>query len=373
MKKSILLTLIAFILSVSLALAGNPYIKPLKVEAQGPRFSFAVFGDTRTSELGTPDGHDVVFQLARDQVFKAVSQTVTDGGAAFSLFTGDLIWQGGVTEYWESPARAFSSQVRARIYPIPGNHETWKDADLDHYFEFFPHLKNNHSYYFTQGNSLFLSLCTGGYLGEYSEAASFKQDQEVTCIKAGYTDWDLPGFLNERSQEMAAAGTPLKNIFVQYHKPSFSHYKHPPLNRENDPVEALKAFRGQAPQVQMYVFNGHNHTTELYQPARGITVLVAGGGGAPQKVLSQDLPSKKVMKIYKKKGVKEIFWTSLGTTTEDRTQRVNYWMVEVDHTLNRVRLEEKVLTYDASGPVFVKGLAVENGRVMVEEQRVALP
>ncbi|MCG8618578.1 MAG: metallophosphoesterase [Desulfobacterales bacterium] len=360
LRAGILLAII-FVFAVTIAGAGTGPIKQLPGISQNSQFSFTVFGDTRTSASGSTDGHDVVFQLAREEVFKAVGETLDSGRALFSLFTGDLIWQGGEAGYWTSPASRFPNALRTRIYPIPGNHETWNDPLLKQYFSFFPQLEDNHSYYFTCGNSLFISLCTGGYIGEYSKAASFAQDQEFTCIKAGYADLDLPDFLIRTADAMAAAGTPLKNIFMQYHKPSFSYYKHPPLNKENDPVEALKAFSKNRPGLQMVVFNGHNHTTELYQPTPNISVLVAGGGGAPQKTLSDSLPSDAVKAIYKAKGVDEIFWKALGSTTEDRTQRINYWVVDVDNTTNTVRVTEKVMRVAEAGPVFVDGLVMVNG------------
>ena len=363
MKKSIFTIFAVFIFSVSAAIAQDIPIKELATGFQGAQYTFTVFGDTRTSALGSLDGHDAVFSLARNQVFLNVGEQLSSRKAAFSLFTGDLIWQGGKPEYWEEPVAYFPKSIREKIFPIPGNHETWLDPLLKNYFSFFPQLENNHSYYFTCGNSLFLSLCTGGYIGEYSKKRAFAQDREFTCIKADYDQLQLPRFLEKRAADMTAAGTPLKNIFVQYHKPSFSYYKHPPLDRENDPVEALKAFGRKNATVQMVVFNGHNHTTELYQPADNISVLVAGGGGAPQKRLSKDLPSGPVKKIYEEKGVKEVFWSAIGTTTEDRTQRVNYWTVDVDNTVNRVTVTEKVLTFDSRGPVFVDGLTIVNGKL----------
>jgi len=362
MKKSIFLMMAVFIFSTSPGFAQD-IIQQLPTKFNGTRYMFTVFGDTRTSELGSLDGHDVVFSLARNKVFQSISEQLTLQKASFSLFTGDLIWQGGTPVYWEEPGNYFPEAVRSKIFPIPGNHETWNDPLLTNYFAFFPHLEKNHSYYFTVGNSLFLSLCTGGYVGEYSEKLSFAQDRKFTCTQGDYTQLQLPSFLKETAARMAASGTPLKNMFVQYHKPSFSHYKHPPLDTKSDPVEALKAFGQESNKVQIFVFNGHNHTTELYQPAANISVLVAGGGGAPQKELSPDLPSKAVKEIYAAKGVKEVFWEALGSTTQKRTQRINYWTIEVDNAENRVTIIEKVLTFTGRESVFVNGLTLVNGQL----------
>ncbi|MCP4344867.1 MAG: hypothetical protein GY795_05000 [Desulfobacterales bacterium] len=285
--------------------------------------------------------------------------------ADFSLFTGDFMYKGGEKIYWEEPGDYFPEGVREKIFPIPGNHETWEDSLLTNYFSFFDHLGDNHSYYFKRGNSLFISLCTGGDVGKYSPSSAFKQDQEFTCIKATYKELQLPEFLKEHSAEMAASGDTLKNVFVQYHKPSFSYYKHPPLNEANDPVEALKAFGNENTSVKMFVFNGHNHTTEMYKPTDNITVLVAGGGGAPQKTITKGkLPSRDVLRIYKKKGVNEVFWTSLGMkSTDDRTQRVNYWIVSVNDETADVTITEKVLTVGSKTNSFVEGLSIINGKL----------
>jgi len=338
-------------------------IKQLPSSVNGTQYMFTVFGDTRTSELGSLDGHDVVFSLARNKVFQSIAEQLSHQKAAFSLFTGDLIWQGGVPAYWEEPGDYFPEAIRSKIYPIPGNHETWKDPLLTNYFSFFPHIEKNHSYYFTVGNSLFLSLCTGGYVGEYSKELSFAQDRKFTCTQGDYTQLQLPSFLKKTAVRMTSSGAPLKNMFVQYHKPSFSYYKHPPLDKKSDPVEALKAFAQENNKVQIFVFNGHNHTTELYQPAANISVLVAGGGGAPQKRLSPKLPSTAVKEIYAEKGAKEVFWEALGSTTKNRKQRINYWTIDVDNTVNQITITEKVLTFTGREPVFVNGLTIVNGQL----------
>lgn len=368
MKKIIVALIIVIVSFTSPIFAGSftgdSYIKQLTAPKIGAgSYMFTVFGDTRTSGLESLDGHDVVFSLARNQIFKGIQEQLTEGKAVFSLFTGDLIWQGGKSVYWEEPGTYFPQSVRGKIYPIPGNHETWEDPDLSEYFSFFPHLNNNHNYYFTSKGSLFLSLCTGGHIGKYSKETAFIQDRKFTCTKATYDQLQLPLFLKKTAAQMAQSGTSLKNIFVQYHKPSFSYFKHPPLNKKNDPVEALKGFAKNNGTVQMVVFNGHNHTTELYQPALNISVLVAGGGGAPQKTLSTGLPSSEVKEIYKEKGAKEVFWEGVGKTTKTRTKRVNYWTVDVDEAASQVTVTEKVLTFNGLGPVFVDGLILVNGQI----------
>ncbi len=367
MKKIIFLMLTGWIFSTATGAAQDGAISRLPgfqgTFVQGRAYMFTVFGDTRTSAVGSLDGHDVAFSLARNKVFEQIGSELITKNAAFSLFTGDLIWKGGEQVYWDEVAEFFPERIRENIFPIPGNHETWGDPGLANYFSFFSHLDHRHSYYFTLGNSLFVSLCSGGYVGEYSKKNAYAQDRTFNCTQADYQGLQLDVFLDRAEAQMAGAGTALKNVFVQYHKPSFSYYKHPPLETGSDPVDALKAFARSRENLQILVFNGHNHTTELYRPAANISVLVAGGGGAPQAVLSPDLPGSAVKKIYQEKGVTELFWEALGSTTENRTQRINYWTVQVDDGANTVTVTEKVLTFTGRAHVFVDGLTLVNGKV----------
>lgn len=379
-KKSTQVLLLTLILC-SLVSAGESVVQQLQPKINGSESSyrFCVFGDTRTAADSSLKGADVVFQLARNKVFEAVNRELKEKKSLFSLFTGDMIWIGGDTTYWSSPKNHFHKKHREKIFPIPGNHETWEDSTLHNYFDFFTHLKGRHSYYFTRGRSLYLSLCTGGYIGEYSKDSSFAQDQRFTCIQATYEEMHLESLLSSVADSLKKAGKPLQNIFVQYHKPSYSFYKHPPLDSANDPVEKLKLLGKRHPSVQMYVFNGHNHTTEMYKPTDNITVLVAGGGGAPQKTLtprclaysccvpdSLKFPSPAVQDIYEKKGVNELFWKSIGLTTWTRTERVNYWVVAVNDKKGEVTLTEKVLTFSSDKSLFVDGLRLVNGEVVKE-------
>lgn len=347
-----------------------------EIKESSKQFQFCVFGDTRTASDSSLKGSDVVFQFARNRVFEGVCKELKSKRSAFSLFTGDLIWIGGDTSYWRGPKNYFPPKQRKQIFPIPGNHETWNDTTLSNYFDFFNQLNGHHSYCFTHGRSLFISLCTGGYLGEYNKDSSFAQDQRFTCIQSTYEALNLADFIAKKQNEMALKGDTLQNLFLQYHKPSFSFYKHPPLHEDNDPVTVLKRFSLSNKEVQIYVFNGHNHTTEMYKPGDNITVIVAGGGGAPQKCLtpklvsnshvipdSEKLPNEKVKEIYEKKGVTERFWQALGLTTWTRTERVNYWLISVNAQKGDVSITEKVLTFNGDSTFFVDGLRMINGQV----------
>ncbi len=49
--------------------------------------------------------------------------------------------------------------------------------------------------------------------------------------------------------------------------------------------------------------------------------------------------------------------------SENRTQRINYWTVEVNNAINKVTITEKVLTFTGRGTVFVDGLTIVNGQL----------
>ncbi len=130
MKKNIFLIIAVLIFFTSPGFARDDAIKQIPTGFYGTHYRFTVFGDTRTSKPGSLDGHDVVFSLARNIVFQNISEQLSNQKAAFSLFTGDLVWQGGKTVYWEGAGDYLPESVRRKIFPVPGNHETWGDTSV---------------------------------------------------------------------------------------------------------------------------------------------------------------------------------------------------------------------------------------------------
>jgi len=80
MKKIINLIIAAFILYTTPVIAGNDAIKQLPINFEGAQYMFTGFGDTRTSKLGSLDGHDVVFSLARNKVLQSIGEQLIPSG-----------------------------------------------------------------------------------------------------------------------------------------------------------------------------------------------------------------------------------------------------------------------------------------------------
>ena len=159
----------------------------------------------------------------------------------------------------------------------------------------------------------------------------------------------------------------VNKIFVQYHKPSYSRFKHEALAETNDPLKILREYKSKhGPSFDVFVFNSHNHTTELYnteqeKPEEGVIVLVAGGGGAPQKICEECEPAKETPP--------ELFWQKIG----ERHKRVNFFEVTVmkDTVMkDNVKMVENCLIKDSDPPEFRPAVEISsNGEVTLPIDR----
>lgn len=343
-------------------------------------YCFIAFGDTRTANPAHwVEEHGAAFKTIRDRTHKEVNNQLYSE-ASFAMFTGDLLWRGSNRHYWREALElippGFRSREAYRFFPVLGNHELWQakgepDA-LEQYFSAFPFLSHGqtsfHNYYFVIKDSLFVSLCSGGY---GTDPDGFKEDDRTWNCTAITSFNALMDSLWEIYKQMVGRGPIPRNIFVQYHKPSYSTFAHPPLGTQNDPLTTLMALKRATPELRVYVLNGHNHVTELFHPAEGVYTLTAGGGGAPQKT---GVPSRDWGKP-----MKERFWEAVG---HPRNRRFNFFRIHVDAG-GTASVEEMCLysyeegahigygpgvTIDRKGNIFFRGSGRGNadGTVIIE-------
>ncbi len=337
---------------------------PAPAVPKGDTYRFIALGDSRTGDRSDTSGENKEFHHFRDLVLGSVARELTVGSVPFALFSGDLIWQGGVKYYWDEVYKIWNDKVRKKIYPVIGNHEGWSGdigitKPLTYYFQAFPHIKGLHNYAFKIGSSLFISLCSGVYGELYSRDNAIKWDREWTCQK--WTFQQVSQALKMILNSHLSGNSPVQNIFLTYHKPSYSFYGHPPLDDINDPLQIMLSFKTVYSNLKnVFVFNGHNHTTEMYHPAAGVWIIVAGGGGAPQDPIK--------MNSYTKKEP-ELFWKILGDKPlVPRECRINYFIVTVNNKTGDVQVREKYLKEETgSEPGFVDGVSISNDELKIHK------
>ena len=290
-----------------------------------------------------PGVHRTMFELqGGDWVAREAAQNVKSGRAQFILHTGDLVWWGAQATvpfenaYWKlvnddviNQLPAPDDQMRAaglggRFFPAAGNHEVWQDPDAQGFLSAFPYLKqlgvsNEHLIYkIDYKGARFIFLWTGKYEETHP------------------TDWvaTRPSYDEQMKQlqqwldEAKAAG--IRKVFISFHSPVFCRSGMGPLPEARNPHKILAPY---AKDLDIVVFNGHVHTTEIYQ-VDGIKYLVLGGGGAEQDPILPGRTSIKLPKDYP---------PNLYSKPEPPNEEYSYLLVDVEpgqdtkFTLNRFR------------------------------------
>lgn len=275
-------------------------------------------------------------------VAREIVKDVQSGRAEFVLSTGDLIWwalQGDKpsgSPYWklvnDGVAKQLpqpDKQMRAagldgRLFPAVGNHEVWGDTDVEGLLSVFPYLKKfgvsdkQLIYKFDFRGARFIFLWTGKY--DYRDP----------------TGWigTRPPFEEQMKQLQAwlddakAAGT--KKVFIAFHNPAFARSGMGAIPEAQNPHKTIAAY---AKDLDIVVFNGHVHTTELYE-VDGVKYMLLGGGGAEQDPILPGRTHIKVPDGYPP----DLYWKG-----ESPKEDYNYVQVEVKpgqktkFTLNRFR------------------------------------
>jgi len=88
--------------------------------------------------------------------------------------------------------------------------------------------------------------------------------------------------------EAKSVGT--KKVFISFHAPVFCRSGMGAIPEVQNPHKTIAAY---AKDLDIVVFNGHVHTTELYQ-VDGVKYMVLGGGGAEQDPI---LPGRTSIKV----------------------------------------------------------------------------
>jgi hypothetical protein len=275
-------------------------------------------------------------------VAREVVKDVQGGRAKFILNTGDMVWWGrqgdtpSANPYWKlvyedvlKQLPTPDGQMRAaglpgRVFPAVGNHEVWDDSDVQGLLSAFPYLKQfgvsdkRLIYKFDFNGARFIFLWTGKY--DYRSPSSWEATRPA--YEAQMTE------LKKWLDEAKAAG--LRKVFVAFHAPAFARSGMGAVPESQNPHKVLASY---AKDLDIVVFNGHVHTTELYD-VDGVKYLLLGGGGAEQDPILPGRTSIKVPPNYPP----DLYWKG-----QPPKEEYNYLLVDVrpgqktKFTLNRFR------------------------------------
>ena len=290
-----------------------------------------------------PGVHRTMFRLhGGEWVAREIVKDVQRGRAKFILNTGDMVWWGkqGPTPsenpYWKlvyedvlKQLPAPDQQMRAarlpgRIFPAVGNHEVWDDSDVQGLLQAFPYLKQfgvsdkRLIYKFDFGGARFIFLWTGKY--DYRSPSEW--DAERPQYEAQMKE------LQQWLDEAKAAG--IRKVFIAFHAPAFCRSGMGPIPEQQNPHKVIASY---ARDLEIVVFNGHVHTTELYE-VDGVKYLLLGGGGAEQDPILPGRTAIKVPADYPP----DLYWKG-----QPPKEEYNYLLVDVQpaqktkFTLNRFR------------------------------------
>jgi hypothetical protein len=277
-----------------------------------------------------------------DWVVHEIVKSVQSGRAQFVVNSGDIVWWGNQgrtvfdSPYWKRVDQTLLSRLPApdasmraaglegRWFPTVGNHEVWGDPKIEGLLSAVPYLKKlgvsaeQLTYKFDYNGVRFIYLWTGPY--DYRAP----------------TAWDAtrPPYEAQMKQlqlwldEAKSAGT--RKVFVTFHNPVFCRSGMGPIPEHQNPH---KVFASYAKDLEIVVFNGHVHTTEIYE-VDGVKYLLLGGGGAEQDPILPGRTSIKVPADYPP----DLYWKG-----QPPKEEYNYVLVDVKpgqktkFTLNRFR------------------------------------
>jgi hypothetical protein len=290
-----------------------------------------------------PGVHRTMFRLqGGDWVASEIVKDVQAGRARFVVNSGDIVWwgnQGRTIEdspYWKRfndtmlkqlpppDAEMQAAGLDGRWFLSVGNHEVWGDPKIEGMLNAVPYLKKfgvtpeNLIYKFDFNGARFIFLWTGQY--DYRSPSKW--------------DADRPKYAEQMKQmqqwldEAKAKG--IRKAFINFHYPVFARSGLGPIPAPDNPHKLIAAY---AKDMEVVVFNGHVHTTEIYE-VDGVKYLMLGGGGAEQDPILPGRTSIKLPADYPQ----DLYWKG-----EPPKEEYNYVLVDVEpggktrFTLNRFR------------------------------------
>ncbi|MBM3266521.1 MAG: metallophosphoesterase [Candidatus Sericytochromatia bacterium] len=209
----------------------------LKARPVPAEWSFAVAGDSRGGL----------------HVLEAVMGGIERSGAAFTVFTGDLVPE-STTAYWDAALESLDRSVRnVPVFPVVGNHETYKEG-IGRFLQAFgnpsPHAEGPIDYAFDYGGARFVMM------------------DNSRSNPEGFTDAQMTWL------DKQLAGAPAL-VFVAAHKPPYTaRWEHAFGNNAKRFMATLEKYK-----VTGALF-GHIHFYDRADHG-GVTYLIAGGAGAP--------------------------------------------------------------------------------------------
>ncbi len=290
-----------------------------------------------------PGVHRTMFRLQGGEwVAREIVKDVNAGRAKFVINSGDVVWWGNQgrtvddSPYWKRVNDTMLKQLpppddemRAagldgRWFIGIGNHEVWGDPKIEGTLNAVPYIRKlgvtpeNLIYKFDFRDSRFIFLWSGKY--DYRSPSNWDADRPKYEEQIAH--------MKEWLDEAKAKAIP--KVFIIFHYPVFCRAGLGPIPLATNPHHFIASY---AKDFEVTVFNGHVHTTEMYE-VDGVKYLMLGGGGAEQDPILPGRTSNKVPADYPK----DLYWKG-----EPPKEEYNYVLVDVEpgqktkFTLSRFR------------------------------------